>query len=118
MRYEETTIVLVPWFDTDGNKNWFNFKFKGSVDRRRIYREVIRHVKRALNRQVSKRFLRENVRIIPQDVPQTEKETLDAIEAFIQRMEYNEDEDQPDCSGAGSTLEETGRTMCALPNTN
>lgn len=107
MKLLGNTVVLAPWFDTDGNKNWFNFKFSGAVDRRRVFREIRKHIKNALSVSVSKKWIMENCLIL--NNPDVRQPSQSEIEAFIQRMELHEDEDGAHTESPISPAQETSR---------
>lgn len=104
MRLKGSTIVLVPWFSTDGQKNWFNCKFTGDLDRRRLFREIAKHIKRALQRTVSKKWMRSSILIV--NNPLVRDASQAEIDAFINRMELHEDEIEGHPESAGSPAQE------------
>lgn len=115
MRYNGNTKVMVPYMNTDGEREWGMMSFTGDVDRRRIYREVRKMVERTFNRKVTKAWLRNKVLIAaPGAVAEPTKQQLNAlVEAFIERMQ-DAPEGQPDTSRQEGTAEETGGPLCSL----
>lgn len=115
MNQLKQTRVLVPWFDTDGNKNWMNFLFVGDVDKRRAYREIYKTVKKTLQRSVSKEWIRVHCLFqAPEDEAKQIKEALDNfIEHWIDRLECKDatSEDGATSGDTGGTPSETEQPM-------
>jgi hypothetical protein len=45
MRYKNGVAVLLPWLDSNNNRNHTRFTFTGDVDRRRVRRQLRRAMK-------------------------------------------------------------------------
>lgn len=57
MRYYGVTKVIIPWFDTEGMRQWSILTYNGGVDRRRILREMRKFAKRNFKKVVPKNWL-------------------------------------------------------------
>ena len=103
MKLSGRTTVLVPWTDasTEG-KNWFTFLFHGSVDSRRIYREVAKAIKRKIGRQVSKQWIQRNC-VLFNSSPIDQETIRKMTEDFIERIQTDENQSIPDTQNTGET---------------
>jgi hypothetical protein len=109
------TKVMLPWFDTDGNKNWSVLTFKGDVDHRRVRREIRKFVLHNFKRRVSNRWIDEMAVINPQDAEvQPRIVTDEEVEAFIQRMRYEENEDGAHPDSSGTPAQEAEVPLCTM----
>jgi hypothetical protein len=45
MRYRQGITVMIPWLDSDNNRNHSRFTFNGDVDKRRVRRQLRRALK-------------------------------------------------------------------------
>jgi len=127
MRYSGHTKVLIPWYDTEGMKNWMLLSFIGDVDRRRVLAEIRKTVKKQLGRSISKKWIKENVMIVPNSADTVQTDEMSAAElrakteAFIQRMESdadNEGTNPEDQSSLDETAEGEMRSMPPRPETS
>lgn len=112
--------VLVPWFDTDGNKQWSNVKFTGWVDRRVLRRCLRKFIKTNFNTSVSKSYLdaliSESVQLIT-DKPVDRRIVSDReVEEWIQRIQCNDDDNEIDDEAVTRVQDEPcGEAGMALP---
>src|ERR1043165_7344338 len=93
--YHGVTKVIIPWFDTEGYKQYSILTFSGDrVHRKRIWREIRKFCLRNFKRKVTKRFIR-GLPIVNTYDPQRiqinaelEERQQRAIDEMIQRMQF------------------------------
>lgn len=100
------TIVMVPWFDADGMKQWVRLSFKGEMDERFMYKQVRTYIKKEFNKTVDKRWIKACCPIMNEYIDSKGKERkkqvsnddsfLQLVEEFIKEVESNEDENRAD----------------------
>lgn len=104
MRYKGQTIVLVPWFDHEGMKQWTRLTFQGDMDRKFLFKKVVQWVQLNFDKKIDRAWVQKHCPIMNQydklvDLPEQALSTFDeAVEAWIKRLEEysDEDENQPD----------------------
>ena len=94
-------LILLPWFDTDGNKQWSTLKFIGWVERRKLRRCIRKFINNTFNKTVSKTYLDEIITASlasGSTAQYTRKRATDAeVEAWLERIQC--DDDTPDSEG-------------------
>lgn len=116
MKYNGNTTVLVPWFDAEGMKQWSRLTFRGTMDRKFLFKKIVHWVMAEFNKKVDRLWVQQQCVILNEfdkmiDLPEAAQGTFDeAVEAWIKRMETeaDENEDQPDTilSGEDNTVSE------------
>lgn len=105
MKLYGDTIVLVPWFDHEGMKQWYKLTFTGEMNRRFMYSQIAKFIKKEFNKSVSKAWIKASCPIINEYHKGTKakRQQLTSDGAFTQlvqdwigEMESNEDEDRAD----------------------
>ena len=104
MRYRGHTIVMVPWFDSEGMKQWTRLTFHGELDKKFLLKKVVQYIKSEFGKSVDKHWVRIHCIMMNQydkrvELPEAAQTTFEqATEAWIKRLEEaaDEDEDQPD----------------------
>lgn len=103
MKYKGRTKILIPYMD--GNvRNWLCMELIGDVDHRRVRREVRKFAYEAFRKRVPKAWIMH----VPIIVPQGGGDWADRLsleeftEKFIQRIQYDETENESDTSSKGS----------------
>jgi hypothetical protein len=106
MKLKGQTIVMVPWFDSDGMKQWLRLSFRGKMDERFMYRQVVAYIKREFNKTVDKKWIKATCPIINEFKDHSGKEKYQGlsdttafnsmVEDWIKRLESDEDEDKSD----------------------
>lgn len=104
MKYRGYTIVMVPWFDSEGMKQWSRMTFRGELDSKFLLKKVVQFIKTEFSKSVDKHWVRLHCIIMNEfdkraELPEAAQTTLqEATEAWIKRLEEykDEDEDQPD----------------------
>lgn len=104
MRYIGQTMVMVPWFDHEGMKQWSRLTFVGNMDRKFLYKKVVQWVKLNFGNKVDRAWVQQWCIIMNEHdklarLPEEAQGTFEeAVEAWIKRLEEypDEDEDQPD----------------------
>lgn len=98
MKYDRTTKVIVPYADYDGNGQFALFTFRGSVDHRRVWREVRKGIYKRTQRQVSTSILKKiSVLVLGNDVRRVTNEVVN--EWLGQLTKETESETPSDSSG-------------------
>ncbi len=96
--------ILIPWFDSEGSKQWLTMKFSGWVERRKLRRCVRKFIKNTFNKRVSKMYLNSIITaslMKPCEAQYTRKRATDEeVEAWIGRIQC--DDDTPDTEGDAS----------------
>ena len=118
MKLPDSYTVLVPWFDTEGNKHWMKLNFKGGVDHRRVRREIRKLIKKTFGRSVTNEWIAKSClherASIDAHLPTVNID--DFIEGFIQRMRHEENEDGAHSDSEGTPAREAEVPLCSLPN--
>ena len=104
MRYRGHTIVMVPWFDSEGMKQWTRLTFHGELDKKFLLKKVVQYIKSEFGKSVDKHWVRIHCIMMNQydkrvELLEAAQITFEqATEAWIKRLEEaaDEDEDQPD----------------------
>ena len=106
MKLTGQTIVLIPWFDSDGMKQWVRLSFDGEMTDDFMYRQVRLYIKKEFDKKIDKRWIKAMCPILNEHrdnkgKPKTKQITSDTaftqmIEEFIKGVESNEDEDRAD----------------------
>lgn len=106
MKLRGQTIVMVPWFDSDGMKQWVRMTFRGEMDSRFMYKQIRLWIKKEFKKHVDKKWIKANCSIINEYLDENGKEknqplSDDAafdqlVEDWIKRLESYEDEDESD----------------------
>jgi hypothetical protein len=94
-------VAHIPWKDTEGKTNITMVRFgsKGTVDKRRVYREIRKVIQKAFNQSVSPEWIRVHVRL------EYEKNTVSAWQAHQDKLDrlawslMNEVEDEGSTGG-------------------
>ena len=112
--------ILVPWFDTDGNKQWSNVKFTGWVHRRVLRRCLRKFIKANFGLQARKSYLDALITMSclrPSDATYVRKRATDAeVEEWIGRIQCNDDDNETDDEAITSIQNEpSGEARLALP---
>lgn len=121
MIYRGETIIRIPWFDTEGKKNWSQLRINGDIDRRRLLRGVCDFAKKNFNKTVSNAWVLKNCLIINvallrgknKVTPISHQSAFDKHfeewkEGWIARLEAeteDETDDEANTSGEGSPVE-------------
>lgn len=112
MRYTDGVKVEVLFIQQGEEKlTCHTLTFRGNVDRKRVYRMVRRYIRNTIGREPKEWWVRKLCRYFP-IVPTYASE--DTIEAWIKRIECNEDEGQPDSSSEAGTPSSTEIPMQAV----
>lgn len=94
-----TTKILIPWFDTDGNRQYSMLTLTGTIYASKMYAGIRQFVKHNFGVDVDKDWLYHVPLISNQYDPEvavTDEERDQLIEEFIQRMELKDEiEDEP-----------------------
>lgn len=120
MRYRGQTIVMVPWFDADGMKQWVRMTFNGELDSKFLLKKVVQFIKTEFQKSVDKHWVRVHCIIMNQydklaELPEAAKTTFEeAKEAWIKRLEEYTDEDE-DSTDSVLPSEDNGVTKESLP---
>lgn len=106
MKLHGQTIILLPWWDAEGMKQWLRLTFNGTVDSRFMYRQIVAYIKKEFNKTVDKNWVKRNCPMLNEYRDSKGKDVRKQIsddtsftqllEEYIQRMESYEDEDEPD----------------------
>ena len=104
MKYNGQTIVMVPWYDHEGMKQWSRMTFRGTLDKKFLLKKVVAFVAQEFKKSVDKHWVREHCIIMNEYdkrevLPEAAQSTFEeAKEAWIKRLEEapDEDEDEPD----------------------
>lgn len=105
-------MIIVPWFDSDGMKQRSHMVFKGTVDRRRLHREVRRFINTNFGSTPAgyiKSLVLANCRAFQKlsDARAVTSTVTDAlVEEWIKRIKDDTDENESDSTGQGSVPEE------------
>ena len=128
MKLTGQTIVLVPWFDAEGMKQWLRMSFNGEMDSRFLYKQIIAYIKKEFGKKVTKAWVKASCPIINErlDKKGNERRTqlssdnafMQIVEDFIKDMESNEDEDIADYILQGGNPEGTEFPVRPVPDTN
>ena len=100
MKYRGHTIVMVPWFDYEGMKQWVRMTFRGELDSKFLLKQVVKFIKTEFQKSVDKHWVRVHCIIMNQydklaELPEVAQTTLkEATEAWIKRLEEYPDEDE------------------------
>ncbi len=85
--------VMLPWYDTEGNKQWSILTFWGEIAYDTIYKHVKDFILHNFKRNVSTKWVKTFCPIIKED-EETEEDKAriqKAVEAFIERMELKDE---------------------------
>jgi len=126
MKLTGQTIVLVPWFDAEGMKQWVQMRFNGEMDSRFLYKQIAAYIKKEFGKRVDKVWIKASCPIINehQDAKGREKRKqlsddvsfTKMVEDFIKDMESNADEDSADYVLQGGNPEGTEFPVQAVPD--
>jgi len=126
MKYRGYTIVMVPWFDNEGMKQWSRMTFRGQIDRKFLIKQVVKYIKSAFSKSVDKHWVNEHCIIMNEfdkreELPEAAMSTFEAAkEAWIKRLEEAADEDE-DNTDPVLPQEDTGSAtvpLRPLPDSN
>ena len=115
------TLVLVPWFDSDGMKQWLRLQFTGSIDKRGLYKKCIRYIKDEFNKSVDKRWLKLHCLFMNEHDPDSptkisKTQLNNYIETWIKGLETDEDEDDSDSVLSEGDYETPAPQVLSVPN--
>jgi len=104
MKLHGVTKVQIPWTDAEGMRQWSVLTFRGTVDRRRVWREARKFIERNFKKSVRAAYLRSLPLINTYDDRVEIKDDVykEFVEAFIQRMQ-DETEDGTDSESQAVT---------------
>lgn len=107
-KYLEHTKAMVPYFETDGSKQWAMMTFTGRIHNNKVIHEVRRFIEHNFKVKVSKEWVKVHVPIIStniEDIKAREGNMGAAVEEFIKRIEQrDENEDGTDTEGQSSNV--------------
>jgi len=105
MKLRGQTIVMIPWFQADGMKQWVRMSFRGEIDKRLLYRKIAEYIKQEFDKRIDKKWIDANCGIINEFLDDKGKPKFNSvssgdglnkvIEDWIERLEADEDEDEP-----------------------
>lgn len=98
MKYKDKVSVLIPWYDTDGFKQYTIVTLQGeTIDRRYIYKTVRRYCKMNFGKVVPKQWIKEVVKIVhkddftPEQIKAAEKNLQKAVDVWLDKLEKEAD---------------------------
>lgn len=131
MKLYGETKVMVPWFDSDGMKQWQMLTFRADeghgIDKRWLLRQIEAHIKKAFGKKMSHTWIKKNCPVINSEeaLPGVshdsayEKYMDDFVARWVDRMQQEgedaEDEDERDTAGETSVAgEEAAMEVCTV----
>lgn len=128
MKLRGQTIVMVPWFEADGMKQWVRMSFRGEIDKRLLYNKVIAYIKQEFGKTVSKGWVDAHCGIINEFLDEKGKTKFNSvssgaglnqiIEDWIERLQADEDESEPDSVLPGGDNESSELPLRSVPDSN
>lgn len=127
MKLYGQTIVLIPYFDHEGMKQWYRLTFTGEMNRQFMYRQLIKFIKTEFNKSVSKAWIKQCCPIINEyeDGKKNKRKQLTSDGAFtklvddwVGEMKSNEDEDRADYLLQTGNPEGTTGPVRSVPDSN
>lgn len=125
MKLKGQTIVMLPWFDSDGMKQWVRLTFRGDMDERFMYKQVRLYIKKEFNKRVDKQWIKAHCPILNEYIYKGKERTkqisnndsfMQLVEEFIKEVESNEDEDRADYILQTGNPEGTVGKVQTVPN--
>lgn len=127
MKLKGQTIVMLPWFDSDGMKQWVRLTFRGEMDARELYKHVRVYIRKEFNKKVDKQWIKANCPILNEYTDDKGKDRtkqvsdsdsfMQLVDEWIREVESNEDEDRADYLLQTGNPEGTVEQMRPLPDT-
>lgn len=112
------TKILIPWFDAEGNRQYYMITLNGSVYASKMYSGIKEFVKVNFNADVNKDWLYHVPLIVNEHDPEvtiSEEERDDIVEAFIARMELKDEaQDSPDTTSQDEAAGEAAVPVCPV----
>lgn len=116
-----TTKILIPWFDSDGQRQYSMITLTGTIYASKMYSGIKEFVKHNFGVDVDKDWLYHVPLISNSEDPEvkvTEEEREQLIEEFIQRMELKDDEieDEPTGDSQSEDAAQASEPLCTMPD--
>lgn len=64
MKLRGSTIVMIPWFDAENQKQYVSMRFNGEIDRKFLYKQVVKYVKREFQKTVDRIWIQQQCLLI------------------------------------------------------
>jgi len=126
MKLSGQTIVMVPWWDAEGMKQWLRLTFQGEADSRFIFRQIRVYIQKEFNKVVDKQWIKAHCPIINEALDYTGSSKIQSlsndesftgmINEWVERLEADEDENESDTLLQNGDTERPEQPLCAVPD--
>lgn len=121
MRIAAGTKVMLPYYDSEGYKQWLLITLQSDVDRRRLYRVLRKLAFNTFNKVVDNTWIKySSLMVMPSGhhvglTDLTRSQNINKmVEEFIQRIQYNEIEDSTDTSSNSDNTQDAEQPLCTM----